>query len=180
MPRPIPARLIAARLIAATLVTALSPLPALANPTNPAESSSFYGNVRNWLVEVLRQDGLFVGCRGTIPLQSAGPLLIERRGDTLDGWSMYVPTEQAPSTAFGTSVTGRFAVDDQETRVGFEIYRGGWAEVTLTGDMRQQMMDGNYVSTEPEGEEARQWILNGSTAALEVLEECYARQGANW
>ncbi|WP_068301675.1 hypothetical protein [Pararhodobacter sp. CCB-MM2] len=163
-----------------TLAASLSPLPALANPTNPAESSSFYGNVRNWLIEVLQQDGQFVGCRGTIPLQAAGPLLIERRGDMLDGWAMYVPTEQAPSTAYGASVSGHFAVDAERIPVGFEIYRGGWAEVSLTGEMRQQMMDGNYVTTAPEGEEERQWILNGSTAALEVLEECYARQGANW
>ena len=164
---------------ALTLAALLAPLPALANPTNPSETSTHYGDVRNWLVESLSQDGMFVGCRGTIPLQAAGPLLLERREDLVDGWAIYVPTAQAPATG-DVTMQGTLSVDDAPNPVTFRLYAGGWAEVILDPETRQKMMDGNYLASAPEGEESRQWILNGSTAATEMVEECYARQGNAW
>ncbi|MBN8292666.1 hypothetical protein JI664_11890 [Rhodobacter sp. NTK016B] len=177
MKRPIQALATATALCAALA----SPIaPALADPTDPAISSEFYANARNWLIESLHNAMAFTGCRATIPLQSAGPLLIERRLDLPEGWAIYVPTSQGPSPVFGSAVAGRLIIDATETPGEYQIHRGGWASTALSADMREQLMAGNYITTAIDGDDERQWILNGSTAALETLEECYAQDGIAW
>ncbi|WP_370205128.1 hypothetical protein [Pararhodobacter marinus] len=177
MKRPIQA-LATAALFCAALASPQA--PAFADPTDPAISSDFYANARNWLIESLHGAQVFTGCRATIPLQSAGPLLIERRTDLPEGWAIYVPTSQAPSPVFGSAVPGRVIVDATETPGDYQIHRGGWASTALSAELRDQLMAGNYITTAIDGDDERQWILNGSTAALETLEECYAQNGIAW
>ncbi|MFN4099444.1 MAG: hypothetical protein ACK4GT_06675 [Pararhodobacter sp.] len=161
-------------LIPATLLTALS---AGADPTNPAQSSSYYGSIRDWQVEALHVDGVFVGCRATIPLQPAGPLLLERRDDAPGGWMLYLPV--AGDTA-GSANRGTLSIDDTERAALFRLLGHGWGAHGLSGSTRQQIADGNYLTAAPEGAEPRQWILNGSTVALDMTQECFDRQGNAW
>ncbi|MCB1391083.1 MAG: hypothetical protein KDK12_18365 [Rhodobacteraceae bacterium] len=170
-------RRLAALALAATLTP---PGPLWADPTDPLESSAYYGSVRNWLVEALNVGGVFTGCRATIPLQSAGPLLLERSYAGYGDWTIFMPTSQAPSPVFGRRLHARFSVDQDEVPTEVLLYPGGWASMALDEPMRQRLMDGNILTAQLAGEETRQWILNGSTAALELAQECYERQGAVW
>lgn len=168
------------RLTFAAAITASLTFPALAEPTNPNERSTLYGETRSWLVEALHDDTGFSGCRATIPLQEGGPLLLERSFDALEGWTMFVPSPQTPEEKGSTSAPGLFIVDGEELPVTYELLGHGWAAQPLTEVMRQRLMDGNYFSAALEGYAAREWILNGSTAAMDLAQECYERQGAIW
>ena len=168
------------RLFLAALITASLTLPALAEPTNPNERSSLYGETRSWLVEALQDESGFSGCRATIPLQPAGPLLLERTFDAAEGWTMYVPSPLGPDEKGSTTAPGLFIVDGEELPVTYELLGHGWAAQPLTEVMRQRLMDGNYFGAAVDGDEAREWILNGSTAAMDLAQECYERQGAVW
>jgi len=163
-----------------SIALVLCALPALADPTDPEARSRFYGEARGWQIEALDDAMGFVGCRGMIPLQAAGPLLVERGSEGAEGWMLYVPSAQVPGAKDGDSAEGRFIVDGTEAGARFRLLGHGWAGLELSAGMRQQMQDGNLMTTALDGEEPRQWILNGSTAALGMIEECHARQGAVW
>jgi len=162
------------------LAAALWTSPALANPTDSSETSAFYGSARNWMIEALSIGGIFTGCRATIPLQAAGPLLLERSYAGYGDWAMFLPTSQAPSPVYGHQLPALFSVDQQEVRTEVRLYPGGWASMPVDEAMLQQLMDGNILTAELQGEDPRQWILNGSTAALDLAQECYERQGTAW
>lgn len=168
------------RPLALALFLALPVTSARADPTDPAESSTFYGSVRNWLVEALGVDGIFTGCRATIPLQSAGPLLVERDYAGFGDWVLYMPTSQAPSPLFGRRLAARVRVDQDEEPTEVTLYPGGWASMTVDETIIQRMKDGNILTATLAGEEPRQWILNGSTAGLDLAQECYEHQGLVW
>lgn len=168
------------RLLALALLLALPLSPARANPTDPAESSALYGTIRNWLVEVLGVDGIFTGCRATIPPQAAGPLLLERNYAGFGDWALFMPTSQAPSPLFGRHLSATLAIDQYEQPTEVLLYPGGWASMFIDDAIIQRMKDGNILTARLAGEEPRQWILNGSTAGLELAQQCYERQGQLW
>lgn len=148
----------------------LLPAPAAADPTNASEMSRHFGSVRNWQVDALHRDGLHTGCRATIPLQAAGPLLVERRPGA--GWTLYLPGPQTTDTAPGT-----LAIDDADEAMEFRPLGHGWAAQALDDAHLQRLRDGNYLRVTFADEEMREWILNGSTAALDMVADCDDRQG---
>lgn len=168
------------RPLALALAFVLPLTPARADPTDPAESSTYYGSARNWLVEALGVNGIFTGCRATIPLQAAGPLLLERQYAGFGDWVLFMPTSQAPSPVFGRRIAARLSVDQDEEPGEATLYPGGWASMPLAETTIQRLKDGNILTARLAGEEPRQWILNGSTAALDLAQECYDHQGLAW
>jgi len=157
----------------------LAALPAGANPTDPGQSSRYYGTTRDWQVESLHSDGRFTGCRATIPLQPAGPLLLERRDDAPGGWILYLPVPGDPAVA-GAASRGMLRIDDDERAALFLRLGHGWGSYGLNGLTRRQIADGNYLTAALPDEEPRQWILNGSTLAMDLTQECFDRQGSVW